>query len=126
MPRNRKTKNQKRQNYFWGLVAEFVTIIFLSLKFYRFLKWREKTHFGEIDLIFQKGKYLVFVEVKARKNIENARASITKTQQTRIMEAAKLFAKRNPWANELQWRFDAVLILPNKLPIHIINAFDRN
>lgn len=126
MAKINKSKVQKRQIYFWGIFAEFLAILFLTFKFYRFLKWRAKTPMGEIDLVFQKGNILIFIEVKARKNHEAARLAISKNQQQRIINAAQYFVQHFPNAYKMQWRFDAVLIAPFKFPLHIKNAFDRN
>ena len=69
--------------------------------------WRCKG--GEIDLIMQDGRSLVFVEVRARGSARfgGAAASITQAKQARIVHAAQLylFALRSP----PPCRFDAVL-----------------
>ncbi len=125
MAQIKKTKKQKQQIYLWGFIAEILAILFLSFKFYRLIKWRAKTPMGEIDLVFEKGKNLIFVEVKARKNFQIARQAITKKQQQRIINAAQYIVQQIPNSYKLKWRFDAVLIMPFRLPIHIIDAFDR-
>lgn len=113
----------KQKSEIFGRMGEIIAIIFMTFKFYRLISWREKTKSGEIDLIFSKGKTLVFVEVKARKTIELARTSITKTQQERIRAGASNFTIRKSWAQKMAWRYDAILIAPFKFPVHIKNAF---
>ncbi|MCA0371721.1 MAG: YraN family protein [Proteobacteria bacterium] len=113
----------RQKSEIFGRFGEIVAIVFMTLKFYRLVSWREKTKAGEIDLIFIKGKALVFVEVKARKTIEIARASINKNQQKRIISGASHFTIRNQWAQKMAWRYDAILIAPFKFPVHIKNAF---
>jgi putative endonuclease len=113
----------KSNSDFTGRLAEILAIIYLSLKFYRILKWRYKTKVGEIDIIAKRGKNLVFIEVKARKTQELARLAITKNSQSRIMNAAQIYTKSKIWAKNCIWRYDAILIARGKLPIHIKNAF---
>ena len=40
----------KKQTHQFGILAERVSILFLRLKGYKILKWRYKSHFGEIDI----------------------------------------------------------------------------
>lgn len=78
---------------------------------------------GELDFVACKGKVLVFVEVKERKNIEHAMVAISKQQQKRIVMAAQVFLQRNPQYGDFDIRFDAVFV---KLPftiVHIKNAW---
>lgn len=78
---------------------------------------------GELDFVACKGKVLVFVEVKERKNVEHAMVAISKQQQKRIVTAAQVFLQRNPQYGDFDIRFDAVFV---KLPftiVHIKNAW---
>ena len=69
---------ERRARYHTGLWGEFIATIVLSLKGYRILARRYKTHCGEIDLIAVRGDTVSFVEVKARATLEAAEASITR------------------------------------------------
>ncbi len=51
----------------FGLFAEKATMLFLWIKGYKIIAWRYKNNLGEIDIIALKGKFIVFIEVKARK-----------------------------------------------------------
>jgi putative endonuclease len=69
-----------------------------------------RSRFGEIDLIMQDGKVLVFIEVRLRKNSDfgGAAASIDQRKQQRIILTAQHYLatlKQLP-----PCRFDAVLI----------------
>ena len=66
--------------------------------------------FGEIDLIAQDKKHLVFVEVKLRKSADFAAAMeyVDRRKQDRIRATASLYLSQNPTA--LQPRFDVVEI----------------
>lgn len=65
---------------------------------------------GEIDLIMQEGKGLVFVEVRARSSISHggALASITPAKQRRLLLAAHVFLQR--YQQVPACRFDVVCI----------------
>lgn len=79
---------------------------------------------GEIDFIAKRGKTLVFVEVKNRKNLEDAYYAISENQKQRIINGAKSFISRNQKYTNFDMRFDAVLV---KLPFtikHIKNAWE--
>ena len=85
--------------------------------------------FGEIDVIAEDRKFLVFVEVKLRKNADfaQAREFVTAAKQQRVMTAAQLWLSLNP--TEKQPRFDVIEVYaPNgesgEITInHIENAF---
>lgn len=65
---------------------------------------------GEIDFIAQVADVLVFVEVKARKTLEAAAASINFRQLTRIQNAARVYLNRSGLGEDTLMRFDAVLL----------------
>jgi putative endonuclease len=66
--------------------------------------------FGEIDIIAEKRKFIVFVEVKLRKDDRFASAAefVTAEKQRRIIAAAQMWLTQNE--NEKQPRFDVVEI----------------
>lgn len=66
--------------------------------------------FGEIDLVAQDGKTLVFVEVRQRRSEEfgGARESITAAKRRRLITAARHYLARRHGAPPC--RFDAVFI----------------
>ncbi len=68
---------------------------------------------GEIDLIMQEGQYLLFIEVRYRKNDDfgGAKASITKEKQKKIRKVAEFYLKRfGQNAQSIFCRFDAVTV----------------
>ena len=69
-----------------------------------------RCRFGEIDLIVQNRKYLVFVEVKLRKNQDFAQAMeyVDRRKQDRLRITASIYLSQNP--TKLQPRFDVVEI----------------
>lgn len=91
----------------WGeaLAAEY-----LRKKRYKTVAVGYRSRFGEIDLIVENKKYLVFVEVKLRKNAEfaSAREYVNDAKQQRIRTTASMYLAQNP--TKLQPRFDVVEI----------------
>lgn len=107
-----------------GLSAESRAAYFLIAKAYRILARRWKTPFGEIDIVARRGNDLVFVEVKARESLDEAAEAVTGRSKQRILAAAELWLAHRPADAQCAIRFDVVLIVPGKLPRHIVNAFD--
>ena len=66
--------------------------------------------FGEVDIIARDRKYVVFAEVKLRKNADFAAAAefVTVAKQRRIITTAQLWLRQNP--TDLQPRFDVIEI----------------
>lgn len=91
----------------WGeaLAAEY-----LRKKHFKIVAVGYHCRFGEIDLIVQDRKYLVFVEVKLRKSSDFARAMeyVDRNKQDKIRITASMYLSQNP--TKLQPRFDVVEI----------------
>ena len=82
--------------------------------------------FGEIDLIAENQGYLVFVEVKTRKNADFATGAeaVTFAKQRRIIRTAEYWLLRH--ANGKQPRFDVIEVyIDAGMPVlrHLENAF---
>ena len=108
----------------FGLSAESRAATLLLAKGYRILARRFKTPVGEIDIVASRRGTIVFVEVKARESFDAAAEALTARQQSRIIDAAQYWLAANPSAVESPLRFDAVLIVPGKVPRHLAGAFD--
>lgn len=114
-------------NYHSGHWAEFLARSLFRLKGYRIVAANyitgKGTHAGELDFVAQKGKTLVFVEVKKRSTLENAAYALSEKQKLRIRNGAEAFLKKHPQYSSYDIRFDAVLVkLPFSL-LHLKNAF---
>lgn len=83
---------------------------YLRLHGYRILERNFRCRQGEIDVIARKGSFIVFVEVKLRKNADHgeAREFVTWSKQRRVICAAELWLVKN--SCELQPRFDVIEI----------------
>ncbi len=107
-----------------GLSAESRAAFFLIAKAYRILARRWKTPFGEIDIVARRRNDLIFVEVKARASLDDAAEAITERTKRRIIAAAELWLAHRPGDAQCAIRFDVILIVPGRMPRHIVNAFD--
>ncbi|MCC3860332.1 YraN family protein [Pseudemcibacter aquimaris] len=119
----------KKKAYRWGHVAEWLGVIFLTLKGYSIQERRYKTSVGEIDIIARKQNITVFCEVKARKDYDAAAHSLSEKQKNRIRNAAEIYLSRLKNKNDNNnlkteiIRCDMIMIIPWKWPIHIENAW---
>ena len=111
----------------WGeaLAAEY-----LKKKKYSLVATNYTTRYGEIDLIVQNKRYLVFVEVKLRKSDAFARAAefVDLRKQEKLRKTALLWLSTHE--TELQPRFDVVEIYapqgeqtPRPVINHLEDAF---
>jgi putative endonuclease len=91
----------------WG---EAQAAAYLQKKRYRLVAANYRSRFGEIDLIVENRTYLVFVEVKVRKNdrFAEAREYVTSSKQDKIRTTALCYLADHETA--LQPRFDVVEI----------------
>jgi len=66
---------------------------------------------SEIDLICQKGKLLVFVEVKTRSNTKfgNPESFVDEAKAAKVMEGAEAYIEINNWSEAI--RFDIISII---------------
>ena len=116
----REQRRAERQARFrLGHWAEWVASLALTLKGYRILARRCKTHSGEIDLIAVRGGTLAFVEVKARATLEAAQASISNRQAARSRRAASLWLGERTRYHNFEQRFDALYIVAGLWPHHV-------
>ena len=89
----------------WG---EAVAAEYLRKKRYKIIASGYHSRFGEIDLIAQNRKFLVFVEVKLRKSacFAQAREYVDIRKQDRLRMTASIYLAENP--SNLQPRFDVI------------------
>lgn len=98
------------RNNLVGAWGEEVAADFLRKKRYEILACGYRSRFGEIDIIARNRKFLVFVEVKLRKNADFARAAefVDRRKQERLRTTALVYLSQYPTA--LQPRFDVIEI----------------
>ena len=109
-----------------GISAESRAAAYLVAKGFRILARRWKSPVGEIDIVARRRGLLVFVEVKARQNLDEAAWSVTEHQRRRIIATADAWLARYTDDRIRDIRFDAVLVAPGRIPRHIPAAFDAS
>ena len=96
------------RNNIVGAWGELQAATYLQKKRYKIVATNYRSRYGEIDLIATNRKYLVFVEVKLRKNNRFASAYefVDYHKQERLRTTASLYLAQNP--TNLQPRFDVI------------------
>ena len=107
-----------------GLSAESRAAVLLVAKGFRIIARRWRSPVGEIDIVARRRSLLVFVEVKARNDLDDAAESVTVRQRSRIAAAAEAWLATYPDPSVTEMRFDAILVAPGKMPRHIQAAFE--
>lgn len=110
--------------YRLGHRAEWLALGALVLRGYRPLARRVSLAGGEIDLIVRRGRTVVFVEVKARARLDEARTAIGAVKRQRFSRAVRAWVARHPWSADLTLRADAVFIGGRNWPEHCRAAFE--
>ena len=106
-----------------GISAESRAAAFLVAKGFRILARRFRTPVGEIDIVARRGRTLVAIEVKARDDHASAVEAVTPRQRRRITRAAAHFLSGRPSLAHLTVRFDVMLVMPRRLPLHLRDAW---
>ena len=106
-----------------GRAAEWLAAMWLRLHGWRILATRVRTPVGEIDIIARRRRWLIFVEVKRRPGRREALAALRPHQQRRIARAAACWLAGQPWAGDLDMRFDYVMIHGNWRLEHLKDVF---
>ena len=96
------------RNNLAGAWGEAAAADYLRKKHYKIVAANYYSRYGEIDLIAQNREFLVFVEVKLRKNDRFARAGeyVNRQKQDRIRMTASIYLSEHP--TSLQPRFDVI------------------
>ncbi len=91
-----------------GQLGEEQAARYLRRRFYHIEERNYRCRFGEIDLIARKGRYIVFVEVKLRRDDSHgeAREFVTRSKQERLIATAQFWLSQHDC--ELQPRFDVI------------------
>lgn len=117
------TTEKKKRAFRRGRISEYWAALYLLGKGYRIIAVRHKTKMGEIDLIVCKRDLVVFVEVKARRTVDDAVFAVSNASQKRIRNASDLWMMKQAGASTLSQRYDIIAIRPWSWPVHIVDAF---
>lgn len=112
-----------------GKLGEDAASEYLSKENYNIITRNFCTRYGEIDIIANNDKYIIFAEVKTRNQFAVSRPSewVDIKKQKKIIMTASLYLQKNQ--TELQPRFDVIEIILSKENLkiisinHIENAF---
>jgi len=121
-----ESQGERQVAFRTGISAESRAAALLIAKGFRILARRWRSPVGEIDIVARRRALLVFVEVKARDNLDDAAWSVTERQRSRIIAAAEVWLARFPDPRIRDIRFDAMLVAPGRIPRHIPAAFDAS
>lgn len=97
-----------------GSFYEKKATVFLVLNGYRILERNFRSRFGEIDIIARDGKYISFIEVKARNKsyLVSGKESVDKKKMEKIKKTALFYASKK--TNSF-FRFDVLEIIQGNL-----------
>lgn len=107
-----------------GAEAENAAAAYLESLGYEILCRNYYVRGGEIDLIARDGSYLVFIEVKSRKDRKSGdpAEALTERKKQRICLAARVYLMKERLSPETPVRFDVVSILAGEINL-IRDAF---
>jgi putative endonuclease len=94
-----------------GAVGEKLAVDYLKKRGYKIIQRNYRCREGEIDIIAQKGEYLVFVEVRTKKNTAfgTPEESVTLSKREKLISLANSYLqacdKQPP-----SWRIDVVAV----------------
>ena len=97
---------------------------YLRKKRYTLVACNYRCRFGEVDLIVQDRKYVVFVEVKLRTHggTEAGQAAVTPQKRRRLVQAARCYLGAHPEHAGRCVRFDVVTVTGEGVS-HVPDAF---
>jgi putative endonuclease len=122
--RPRDSLDAKRAAERKGRRSETLAALLLACKFYRIIGRRVRTHAGEIDLVALSPSGVVcFVEVKARRDGDEAVIALGARQQSRIARAAELYLAQRPGLQPKGIRFDTITVARRGWPRHTRDAW---
>ncbi len=107
-----------------GSVGESIAARYLAGRGYEVIALNYRTQAGEIDIIAQGDGMLVFVEVKARRNVEYGypAEAVGSPKQQRIRDVASMYIAQKEFTGPV--RFDVIELYMGDMKLrHIRNAF---
>lgn len=101
----------KEFNLKTGQLGELIAKKYLEDKGYKILEQNYRSRFGEIDLVVQKGKELIVVEVRTKRGLDfgTPEESLNKRKLRKLWFNAQGYASRVRWKGP--YRIDAVCIV---------------
>lgn len=116
-------KHARRKAHRKGFWAEYLAAAYLIFKGYRIAHMRYKTKLGEIDIVARKRDLAIFIEVKAREDVQKGVDAVTYPSQKRIKNASDIWLSNQKNPHLLSQRYDIIVVRPWQLPVHFFDAF---
>lgn len=97
---------------------------YLKEQGYTILEYNYRCRIGEIDIVARDGRYLVFVEVKYRKNTKSGlpQEAVNLHKQEKISKTAYFYLVQHKLPMDTPCRFDVAAILGEEITV-VKNAF---
>jgi putative endonuclease len=102
-------------NHAVGMQAEAQALAHLQGQGFSLIAQRYRNQWGEIDLVVSRADELRFVEVKARKSLEDGLYAVTPKQQQRIWQCAQGFIAEHPTYQQFAMQIDLIAIAGSQL-----------
>jgi len=109
-----------------GRQGEAEAVRYLREKGYEIMARNYRHQHAEIDLVAQKSKLLIFVEVKTRTNLSygNPEEFVSYTKARLVMKAAEHYIFANDWQHDIRFDVIAVTVAGHEVRIkHLEDAF---
>lgn len=102
-----------------GSRYEDIAAEYLKRQGYEIVERNFRDRLGEIDIIAREGRYLVFVEVKYRRDIKSGypEEAVFWQKQQRIRHTASYYLYRHGYRNDVPCRFDVVSIVGEEISL---------
>jgi len=111
-----------------GRAGEDRAAAYLTAKGYKIIDRNFRTRWGEVDIVCETGRNIVFVEVKSWRSVayEGLERAIDRRKQRRIAGVARSYLReRSHTHREMSIGFDVVFVPPDRGAIrHIMGSFD--
>ena len=100
------------RNRVLGKQGENIAARFLSRKGYKIIGRNVRTFVGEIDIIAKKESFIIFIEVKTRKNesFGPPYLSVTEKKRKKLIQCALCYLKMKS-IPDIPWRIDVVSVV---------------
>lgn len=96
-----------------GALTENLAAEYLQNKKYKIIERNFRCRFGEIDIVVQKNKILVFIEVKSRTSFDNRYSpfdNITPIKKRRLIKLGQYYLKNKRMPADTSWQIDAISV----------------
>ena len=102
-------------NYDTGMQAEAAALAHLQKLGFTLLAQRYRNRYGEIDLIVSRDREIRFVEVKARRSLEEGLYALKPRQQQRMWQCAQGFLAEHLQYQDYALQCDLIAIAGSQL-----------